>query len=125
MIGDLRRGMSSKDLGRMADWLRRGATMLSESCPECSTPLFRVNDEVWCPKCNKQVVIVKEDKDVGPATRPLLLSNVERVLLSKTQEVIAQIKDEKDYDKLKQMSRVLLMWLKALERIDDMSKESD
>ncbi|MEN3059018.1 MAG: Sjogren's syndrome/scleroderma autoantigen 1 family protein, partial [Candidatus Methanosuratincola petrocarbonis] len=54
--------MSTRDsqVKRMADLLREGATMLSQACPECKTPLFRLSSgEVICPGCNKRVVFAK------------------------------------------------------------------
>jgi UPF0148 protein len=107
----------------MADWLRKGATMLSESCPVCVSPLFKIGNEVWCPKCNKRVVIVKEEEEIEEVTRPLLLSNIEKVLLTKVQDAVNQMKDEKDYEKLYQLSKVLVMWLEALERVEHIKKE--
>jgi UPF0148 protein len=45
----------------MAGMLRKGAKMLSMSCPECGTPLFQLKTgEIFCPHENREVKIVKE-----------------------------------------------------------------
>jgi uncharacterized Zn finger protein (UPF0148 family) len=91
--------------------------MLSESCPACASPLFKLGEEVWCSKCNKRVVIVKREEEVSEVTRPILLSDLEGVLLRKVQKVMDQIRGEEDHERLQRLCRLLLMWLEALERI--------
>ena len=45
----------------MAEMLRKGAKMLSMSCPECGTPLFQLKTgEIFCPHEKREVKIVKE-----------------------------------------------------------------
>jgi len=45
----------------MAEMLRKGAKMLSMSCPECGTPLFQLKSgEIFCPHEKREVKIVKE-----------------------------------------------------------------
>ena len=42
----------SGDMKGMADLLRKGATMLSRSCPECGTPLFQLKSgDIVCANC--------------------------------------------------------------------------
>ncbi|MEM1578651.1 MAG: Sjogren's syndrome/scleroderma autoantigen 1 family protein [Archaeoglobaceae archaeon] len=42
--------------------LRKGAKMLSYFCPECHFPLFEAEDKIFCPNCEKEVIIEKEEK---------------------------------------------------------------
>lgn len=107
----------SEEIKRMADYLRRGATMLSETCPECSSPLFKIHEDVWCPKCNKRVVIVKGEEEAPKITAPMLLSSIEEVILNKIHETAAQIKVEKDPDRLQKLGNLISTWLEALERL--------
>lgn len=105
-----------ENITRMADLLKSGATMLENHCPVCSSPLFRINEEIWCPKCNKRVVIVDES-DASLPTSISALNHLEHVLLLKIQEISERISNETDDEKLKQSSELILAWLKALERI--------
>ena len=109
--------MSNNEVKRMADLLRSGATMLFEQCPECNSPLFKIQDEVWCSKCDKKIIFVKEEEDITKATMSLILNDVEKTLLSKVQECDIQIKNEKDPVKLKEIGNLLSLWLEALDRI--------
>lgn len=99
----------------MADLLKSGATMLEYNCPVCSSPLFKIKGEIWCPKCNKRVIISSAGEET-PAPMPPLLSEVEKTILTKIQESCQQITEEKDLAKLERLSILLAKWLEALER---------
>ncbi|MHA1505608.1 MAG: Sjogren's syndrome/scleroderma autoantigen 1 family protein [Candidatus Asgardarchaeia archaeon] len=45
---------------KMAEMLKKGGTMLGESCPKCGTPLFEIEGEKVCPSCGK----ITEEKEV-------------------------------------------------------------
>lgn len=102
-------------LKRMADLLRSGATMLEDHCPECNAPLFKVREEVWCARCNRRVIKVKEGEEI-PATASLSLNDVERTILVKIQETSKLIMEEKDVANLERLSNLLLKWLEVLEK---------
>lgn len=99
----------------MADLLKSGATMLQEQCPECNSPLFRINGEIWCPRDNKRVMIVKEGEE-PPVEISSSLADVERTILAKIQESNRAIMEERDPASLERLSSQLVKWLEALER---------
>lgn len=105
-----------EDVKQMAEWLKKGAAMLSEQCPECGSPLFKLQGEIWCPKCNKRVVIIKKE-EVPRVVGPMLLAGVEDTILIKISEINAQIKAEKDPEKLEKLGGLLSTWLEALEKL--------
>ena len=108
-------------LKRMADLLKSGATMLEDHCPECNSPLFRVKGEVWCSRCNKRVIKVKEGEELLVTTLSSL-NDVERMVLTKIQETSKLIIEEKDIANLEKLSRLLLNWLEALEKATKIRK---
>jgi len=64
---------------KMADLLRAGATMLSERCPICGLPLFRLRSgEVICP-VHGRVYIVKTESEVTRITVQGVLERLERL----------------------------------------------
>lgn len=111
-----------EDVKLMAEWLRRGATMLPEHCPACNSPLFKRNEEVWCAKCDKRVVIIKKGEEAPKITGPMVLSSLEETMLTKVQETTAQIKTEKDPERLQQLGNLLSTWLEALEKLKKIQK---
>ena len=105
----------------MSDLMKSGATMLQDQCPECNSPLFRVKGEVWCPRCNKRVITLKEGEEQLIVTSSLL-DDVEKTILFKIQEINKQILEEKDLGKQEKLSSLLMKWLEALERTKRIKK---
>ena len=106
-----------ESIKRMADLLKSGATMLFEHCPQCGSPLFKLQDEVRCPKCDKRVVIVKAGEKVPDVSKSDLLSDVEDTVLSNLQEVSNLVREEKDVSKLVALGNLLSIWLDVLEKV--------
>jgi len=89
----------------------------SESCPQCSSPLFKVKDEIFCAKCNRPVVKLKPTDEESKLICSNVLQGVEQTILKKIQEIESLIKLEKDLDKLEILKNILLSWLDTLEKI--------
>jgi len=107
----------SSELKKMSELLKSGATMLSETCPECGSPLFKVGSDIICAKCNKPVVILKatqqEDKVIGER----VLGDLEQTILSKIKEINNAMSSENDAEKLTQYGKALSTWLDALDKV--------
>lgn len=109
----------NEEIRSMADLLRSGATLTDLACPVCSSPIFKLRSgELWCPKCQKRVVIVKEGES-EPSLQSggeLLFESLESTLLEKIKEVNGRIREEKDVERLLRLSEVLSVLLGNLER---------
>ena len=87
---------------RMADLLRQGVTLTELACPACASPLFRLNNgDLWCAKCEKKVVVVREGEDPAKTRGSMVLDNLEVTLLTKVQEIQNKIQHEENVDTLK------------------------
>ncbi len=115
-------GGDTASVKRMADLLKAGATMLFEHCPQCGSPLFKLNDEVRCLKCDKRVVIVKSDEEIPDVSKVDLLSDLEVMVLSKLREVSNYVQEETDVTKLTALSSLLSTWLDVLEKVRKIKK---
>src|SRR2546426_6375902 len=107
----------SEDVKRMADLLKSGATMLSDVCPVCGTPLFKVKGEVFCAKCNKPVVYQKAMSPQATLSPGYLLDSVEMTIIGKISEANEILKIEKDPEKLSVYSNLVFGWLSMLEKL--------
>ena len=107
----------------MSELLKSGATMLSKTCPECGSPLFKVGKDIICAKCNKKVVIVKATEKEEQITEEVVLSNVEQTVLSKIKEVNDAINTENDKEKLILNSQTLSIWLDILDKIRKLRRD--
>jgi len=113
----------SKPLKSMADLLRRGATLTNLACPVCASPLFKLKSgELWCAKCQKQVVVVKEGETPLQAAKPLVLTRLEATVIAKIEEIEERIKMETDIDKLQKLGTILSSLLENLEKIRRMKE---
>ncbi len=114
----------SIEVKKMAELLKSGATMLSETCPECGTPLFRKGKETFCPKCNKLVVIIESAEQETRLMADNVLEDSEQTLLSKIREVNMAMKNETDLEKLVAYGNALAIWLGAIEKLRRLRNQS-
>ncbi|MEM2098990.1 MAG: Sjogren's syndrome/scleroderma autoantigen 1 family protein [Candidatus Bathyarchaeia archaeon] len=107
---------------RMADLLRQGATLTELACPACASPLFRLkNGVLWCVRCEKKVVVVKEGDEVQE-TADTAMSKLEATLLTKIQDLQSKIQQTDNVDELQKLSTALSELLDSLDKIRKMKK---
>jgi uncharacterized Zn finger protein (UPF0148 family) len=101
----------------MADLLRQGATLTELACPACASPLFRrKNGDLWCGRCEKKVIVVKEGEE-PPKIKSTALENMETTLLAKVQAIQGKMEHEENPDELQKLNTALSGLLENLERI--------
>ncbi|MFH1180765.1 MAG: Sjogren's syndrome/scleroderma autoantigen 1 family protein [Candidatus Bathyarchaeota archaeon] len=107
--------MSEGSMKQMAELLRKGATMLNESCPDCNTPLFKLRDgSLICPMCNKPVVYVSADADTEGMAQQ---GSIDQTLMNKVKEIQGMLEKEKAPSKLNALLETLMKLLDARERV--------
>lgn len=113
----------SKDIQAMVDLLRQGAALTELACPACASPLFKLRSgDLWCAKCQKRVIVVKEgEQPIGP-TSPMLLNTLESTVHSKIQEIDEKLKAENDPTQLQKLGALLSTMLENLEKIRKMKR---
>ena len=104
---------------QMAELLRKGAIMLSESCPECNTPLFKLKDgSLICSMCNKPVVMVSSDTDTETIAKQ---GSIDQTLMKKINEIQEMLEHEKDPIKINTLLETLMKLLDAREKLKKQS----
>ena len=101
----------------MADLLKSGATMLSDICPECGSPLFKVKGDIFCAKCNKPVVYARATGPQATISPSMLLESVEQTIMGKINDANQLLKSEKDPEKLSAYSNLVFGWLSMVEKL--------
>jgi UPF0148 protein len=102
----------------MADMLRQGATLTELACPACASPLFRLRGgDLWCAKCEKKVIIVKEGEEPPKIAGSIVLENLEATLLARIQEIQSKMEHEQNMEELQKLGTVLSGMLENLEKI--------
>jgi UPF0148 protein len=113
-----RKEPEEQDIKRMADLLRQGSTLTEHACPACASPLFRLkNGELWCAKCEKRVVMVREGEDTTKITSSMALEKLETTLLSKIQDIQGKMEQEQNVDDLQKLGIALSGLLENLEKL--------
>lgn len=101
----------------MSELLRAGATLTELSCPACSSPLFRLKSgDLWCAQCQKQVIVVKEDRQANNAQTSMELRTLESTLIAKIMQVNSQIQETTDLNKLERLNALMNILLNNLEK---------
>jgi len=102
----------------MADLLRQGTTLTELACPACASPLFRLkNGDLWCAKCEKKVIVVKEDEDATRIQHSMDLQGLEAMLLTKIQALQRKMEHEENQEELQKLSISLSGLLENLEKL--------
>ena len=115
-----------ESIKRMAELLRQGATLTDLSCPNCSSPLFRLKDGMlWCAKDEKKVVIVKEGEQQPPSLQAPIKENtlydkIEATLMAKIENIQSKIEKTEDIDDLQKLTQALSELLTSVEKIKKM-----
>ncbi|OGD46951.1 hypothetical protein A3K70_01465 [Candidatus Bathyarchaeota archaeon RBG_16_48_13] len=102
---------------RMAELLKGGAKMLASTCPECGTILFQVRGDIICPKCNKRIIIAKNNSETEILDGGLVLHQIELTITKKIDEIQRQLSDKNDPKELVEIATLLSIFLEVLERI--------
>jgi UPF0148 protein len=108
---------------QMANLLRQGSALTNLACPACSSPLFKLkNGDIWCAKCQKKVIILKEGEEPTKITTNITLNTLETTLLTKIQQIQTKIQHEKRTEELQKLSTTLTELLENLEKIKQIKK---
>jgi uncharacterized Zn finger protein (UPF0148 family) len=106
----------------MADLLRQGSTLTNLACPACASPLFRLkNGDLWCEKCQKKVIVVKEGEE-PKIIRSAALDSLETTLMTKVQQIQDKMQNEQNPEELEKLGKTLSGLLENLEKTRKIKK---
>ena len=98
--------------------------MLSYSCPECGSPLFRLKSgEIWCARCQKRVIILREGEDEAAVVqRELLWENLEEAILRKLSRLSGLLSEEEEPERIREIAESISTLLASLQRLRRLKK---
>lgn len=104
---------SSSDIQQMSTLLLSGATMLADSCPDCKVPLFKKNENIFCPKCGRKAVFVSSDDEAKQIEQAHSFSEtremVQDVLTGKINFITQKLADCEEMEEMKNILQILNM----------------
>jgi len=110
---------------KMADLLRRGATMLAQACPQCGSPLFKVGNDTYCVACDRRIVVVRSGQELETPASNTVVSQLRETLIRKLKDVNELVAGENDVEALTKLARLMVLLLQALHRLESMSRIVD
>jgi len=109
----------------MAELLKGGNVMLSDSCPDCKVPLFKLRDgKIICPSCERVVIYVKHGEEYM-VKRYQAIEEIMNTITNKLIELNVSIANEDDILKLNEKMKVLNSILEAYDRLVKLKKEKE
>ncbi|RLI39145.1 hypothetical protein DRO60_02035 [Candidatus Bathyarchaeota archaeon] len=102
---------------RAADWLKKGARMLSEACPECGSPLFDRKGEIWCPRCNKPVISFAERLLTVGVEEESVLQRVRETIIGRLHVLERKLRSARDPQELGSVAHAIYILLASLELV--------
>ena len=113
--------MDDKDdisVKKMADLLRRGATMLAESCPQCGSPLFKVGEDIYCARCDRRIVYASTDEEVEAEAVKSLIPELRETLIGKLKALNELVETETDVEALTRLANLMVLLLQSLNHLE-------
>ncbi len=80
----------------IVNYLYQGAKMLAYHCPDCKVPLLKKDERIFCPSCNRDVVIVKEGEEPPETKKTEKQKEIPKV---KEEKKTIEVKEENDIEK--------------------------
>ena len=106
----------------MAELLRKGATMLSQTCPQCKVPLFKLRDgTIICPVCKRKVVFMKENGTIDESIT-LVIEKLRGTLLTKLVKIVDELEQTDELDKILKLLEAAENIFKLMKRIKENRK---
>lgn len=114
---------ANRNIRKMSLLLREGHTLLSNACPQCNSPLFKMKSgEIYCVTCDKKVIIVKDETQIDTIMQNKILDDLSKVINIKIKEIAQEIDSERDIDNLYKMTRLAISYLESLEKLKELKR---
>jgi uncharacterized Zn finger protein (UPF0148 family) len=103
-------------MGTAVELLRKGGTLVSESCSACAGVQVKFSGKIICVNCGKEEAI--EAKETGKKeTNEGVVTDLKNTVLSKISELLPVLRSEKDLDKQADVAKLIKHYLEVLEKI--------
>ena len=103
---------------KMGELLRSGATMLADACPQCGSPLFKVEDDIYCVRCDRRVVYAESEAE--PSDGDSLPPSLRTTLIAKLKALNELVDSESDIEALTKLANLMVLLLQSLHGLENM-----
>ena len=114
---EMERDETEDKSAKLAEALKRGWRMLSETCPRCGSPLFQAGDEVVCAVCGTKYVLVSSEEEAAEARAMYSLMALRDALIGLLDRSVSSIEvGEVDHQEILRV-REIVETVEVIERI--------
>ena len=103
---------------KMAKLLTQGATMLADACPQCGSPLLKVEEDVYCATCDRRIVYAHSDDEAETQAVKALLPQLKDTRLNKLRALNELVEKENDTEALTKLANLMVLLLQALHKLE-------
>lgn len=120
----------SKAVKALAQALASGGTLLDISCPQCNSPLVKIDDKIFCKFCDKEVVVYRDEKELPPELQRALKapmgelttpstsdSKIEETMKRKIENLRERLEQTEDPDEIIKLSEAIDRLVDTLKKI--------
>ena len=107
---------------RAAEWLKKGARMLPEACPECGSPLFDRRGEIWCPKCNKPIIGLPERLFTVSVEEESVLQRLRETIISRLYGLEKRLRASRQVEEIGSISYAIYVLLSSLKLVRELMR---
>ena len=80
--------MSSKEYSKkLAEYMKKGWTIVDIACPICGTPLLKKDEKYFCAICEREVYVVENEKEALSILERDVLNKIKRRILERMNEL--------------------------------------
>jgi uncharacterized Zn finger protein (UPF0148 family) len=73
--------MDKDDVKKASEYLRRGAKLSTEPCPLCGFLLLEMDGKLFCPKCEREVIVAESEEEYTKLSTTLVMNKLKEVIL--------------------------------------------
>lgn len=100
---------------KLSEYLKKGAKLSSETCPVCGQLLVKLNDKLYCVKCEREIIFAESRDEYVKLYSQLTLVRLKELLTKRIDEIRERLEKMPDDTSL---LPVLEKYLFLLEKIN-------
>lgn len=104
-------------MGTAVELLRKGGTLVSESCSACAGVQVKFSGKIICVNCGKEEAIEAKETGKKEVKEEGVVTDLKNIVLSKIGELLPVLSSEKDLDKQTDVAKLIKHYLEVLEKI--------
>ncbi len=112
-------GLSKERINTAVELLRKGGTLVSESCSACGGVQVKFSGKIVCVNCGKEemIKVTETKKEVKTKVTTEVATDLKNIILLKISELLPALKSATELDKQEDIVKLIKDYLEVLENI--------